>query len=123
MTAMRTLGLILYFLLTSNGFSSDAEVISDICGSLEANSSEAMVDLSESLVSNAEVKKFKKRNNQSKKGFGQHFLPGNSQIAYAVLVDIYQQPAIESQPKLDDAYKEHTLYNNLFFPPDEDHLA
>jgi len=124
MTPIRTLGLFLYFLLTSNGYTSDVDTIGDMCGgSMDANSSEALIDISESYFSDFSTKSSKTSKKRSKKGFGQHFLLGNSQMAFAVLIDDYRAEAIESRPKIDDSYKEHTFYNNLFFPPDEDSLV
>ena len=109
---MRTLGLILYFLLTSFGFNSESEQVTDVCTSpSEQESSEAVVDHSESFFSKLSRKLSKNNNKKNQNRAFDAFMrsdkdPHHNMYTAHLYIDLDQQ-----SPMVNPSILKHTFFN------------
>jgi hypothetical protein len=116
---MRTIGLILYFLLTSFGFNTESEQVTDVCTNpTEQESSEAIVDHSESFFSKLSRKLSKNNSKKNQNRAFDTFMrsdkdPHKNMLTTHLITDLDQQ-----SPMVNPSILKHTFFNILFFPPD-----
>lgn len=118
---MRTLGLILYFLFACHGLSDDTEQSNDFCGdNPEQELQQAYLEYGESFLSQLSKRLSKRSNKHDQlKAFEAYFKTESNPRFWLSPNSITELDA-DNGPKVNPAILEHTFYNSLFFPPDQD---
>ncbi len=121
---MRTLGLILYFLFACHGISDDNEQINDICGGQpEQESQEAYIEYGESFLTQLSKRLSKRSSKRNQLKAFEAYFKTESNPRFWISTNSSSKLSADNGPKVNPAILEHTFYNSLFFPPDDDDNA